>query len=69
MGIAARYNSILKEIEYVHGGGTFGFRSLMKYFPSKNAAYITSFNSSGVQRENTDSFYENIEKYIVQNCK
>jgi D-alanyl-D-alanine carboxypeptidase len=69
LGIAARYNSILKDIEYVHGGGTFGFKSLIKYFPSKNATYITAFNSIGVQRENSDSFYENIEKYIVQNCK
>lgn len=69
LGIEARYNSILKEIEFTHGGGTFGFRSQMKYFPSKKASFVTAFNSNGILNTNEETFYENLDKYIEQNCK
>ncbi|WP_158996981.1 serine hydrolase domain-containing protein [Pigmentibacter ruber] len=69
LGIAAIYNSTLKEIEYRHGGGTFGFRSQMRYFPSIKASYVIAFNSSEVGKENEMTLYKNIDNYILKNCK
>lgn len=69
LGIAAIYNSTLKEIEYHHGGGTFGFRSQMRYFPSIKASYVIAFNSSEVGKENEMKLYNNIDNYILRNCK